>query len=195
MNPRIALLFAVFLAASSAADAQKNVRLRGTITAFDGNVLAVKTIDGNQVMLRMTGKTGVAAAKAITLADLKPGSYVGSTTVPGHDGRLLAREVHTIGRNVPAGHIKWDHPGTMMTNANVVSIAKLAEGDELTVAYKGGSQKILVPPSTPVVTTVAGDRSLLKPGEYVFVVARVDADGKMTALRIQVSKSGVKPPQ
>jgi len=47
-----------------------------------------------------------------------------------------------------------------------------------------------VPPNTPIVTTVPAERSSLKPGKCVFVAARVDADGKMTALRIQASKDG-----
>jgi hypothetical protein len=51
-----------------------------------------------------------------------------------------------------------------------------------------------VPAGTPIGTTVPADPSFLKPGEYVFVSAQVDAEGKMTALRIQVSKDGFKPP-
>ena len=54
-----------------AADAQTNVRVRGTITAFDGTVLAVKSRDGKDLALQMTDKTTVAAAKAIPLTDLK----------------------------------------------------------------------------------------------------------------------------
>ena len=82
-----------------------------------------------------------------------------------------------------------------MTNANVAAVVQAADGQELTLEFKGNSQKILVPAGTPVVTTVPGERSSLRPGEYVFLAARADADGKMTALRIQVSKDGVKPPQ
>lgn len=71
-----------------------------------------------------------------------------------------------------------------------------AGGQDLVLEYKGGSQKILVPPGTPVVTTIPADRTALKPGEYVFLGANVAADGKLTMSgRIQVSKDGVKPPQ
>ena len=82
-----------------------------------------------------------------------------------------------------------------MTNANIASVVKSADGDVLTLEYKGGSQKILVPAGTPIVTTAKADRSYLKPGEYVFVSASIDDAGKATALRIQVSRDGVKPPQ
>ncbi|MBI4207517.1 MAG: hypothetical protein HY527_21065 [Betaproteobacteria bacterium] len=190
------MLLGTVALASAAANAQTNVRVRGTITAVDGNVLAVKARDGKDLTLHMTEKTTVAAAKAITLADLKAGDYVGSTAMKGPDDALVAREVHTIARSVREGHGPWDlEPGSTMTNANVATVVKASSGHELTLEYKGGSQKILVPPGTPIVTTVPADRSFLKPGEYIFTAASVDADGKMTALRIQVSKDGVRPPQ
>jgi hypothetical protein len=192
---RISLIFGALVLASTAADAQTNIRVRGTLTAVGDNSISVKSIDGKELQLKLTEKTSVAAARALKLADLKPGDYVGSTTTQRADGVLVASEVHTIARSVKEGHGPWDHPGTMMTNANVASVVRAAGGEELTLQYKGGSQKILVPAGTPVVTTTLADRSYLKRGEYVFVSTQVDAEGKMTALRIQVSKDGVKPPQ
>jgi hypothetical protein len=189
-----ALAGALVLASVSAA-AQKTQRIRGTIATVAGDALSVKTIDGKEVKLGLTDKTAVAAAKALKLSELKPGTYVGSTTTQRADGALVASEVHTIAPTVKPGHGPWDRPGTMMTNANVVSVVQAAGGEELTLEYKGGSKKILVPPGTPIVTTTKADRSYLKPGEYVFAIARAEADGSMTALRIQVSKDGVKPPQ
>jgi hypothetical protein len=192
---RIVVFFCMLALVSTAAEAQTNVRVRGTITAFDGQVLAVKSREGKDLALQMTEQTTVAAAKAITLADLKPGDYVGVTSMKRPDGTLVAVEVHTIPRTVPEGYIPWDlQPDAMMTNANVAAVVQAADGQELTLEYKGNSQKILVPPGTPVVTTVPGDRSLLRPGEHVFLAAQPGTDGKMTALRIQVSKDGVKPP-
>lgn len=189
-------VWACTLAAIGTAQAQTNIRVRGTISAVDANVLAVKARDGKDLKLQLTDKTAVAAAKAISLADLKPGDYVGVTTQKRQDGVLVAREVHTIARTVREGHGPWDlEPGSMMTNANVGSIVQAAGGQQLVLEYKGGSQTILVPAGTPIVTTTTADRSLLKAGEYVFVATQVAADGSMTALRIQVSKDGVKPPQ
>lgn len=191
-----ALILGALALASAAADAQTRVRVRGTITAFDGKVLSVKSRDGRDLQLQMADKATVAAAKAITLADLKPGDYVGSTAMRRSDGALVASEVHTIARTVPEGHGPWDtEPGATMTNANVAAVVKAAGGHELTLEYKGGSQKIVVPEGTPIVTTVPADRSLLAPGVYVFIAAQVAADGTMTVLRIQASKDGVKPPQ
>ena len=180
----------------TAAGAQTTQRIRGTITAFEGNVLSVKSRDGKDLTIELTEKATVATAKAMTLADLKTGDYVGSTTRKRADGVLVALEVHTLPSTVREGHIPWDlEPDTMMTNANVASLVQSSGGQELLLEYQGGSQRILVPPGTPIATTVAADRSALKPGEYVFLGANVDAAGKMTMSgRIQVSKDGVKPP-
>ncbi len=194
----VTLLAGAFVLAITAADAQPATqRVRGTITALDGNVLSVKSRDGKDLKIELTEKASVAAAKAITLADLKQGDYVGSATMKRADGALVAVEVHTIPRSVAEGHRSWDlQPGSMMTNANIESMVQSAGGQELVLVYKDGSQKILVPPGTPIVTTTPADRSALKPGEYVFFNADVAADGKMsTSARIQVSKDGVKPPQ
>src|SRR4029453_4415887 len=105
---RPAVFFCVLLLISVAADAQTNIRVRGTITAFDGTVLAVKSRDDKALGLQMTDKTTVAAAKAIALTDLKQGDYVGVTTMKRADSALVAVEVHTIPRTVPAGHIPGD---------------------------------------------------------------------------------------
>jgi hypothetical protein len=192
---RIASLVVALSLVSAAAAAQTNVRVRGTVTGFDGKLLEVKSRDGKDLKLQAE-KATVAAAKAITLADLKSGDYVGVTAMPGADGRLVASEVHTIARTVPEGHTPWDMgPGTTMTNANIEKMVKAAKGNELTLQYKGGTQTILVPDGTPIVTNVPADSSLLKPGVYVFIAAQSAADGTLTALRIQAEKDGVKPPQ
>jgi hypothetical protein len=179
-----------------AADAQTNVRVRGTVIGLEGDTLLVKSRDGKDLRLKLADNFTVAGAKAITLADLKSGDYVGVTTTRDNDGKLVAREVHTIARTVPEGHGPWDlEPGSSMTNANIAKTVKATKGHELTLEYKGGSQTVLVPDGVPIVTTVPADRSLLVPGAYVFIAAQAAADGALTALRIQASKDGVKPPQ
>jgi len=198
MKPYLVALLAGALAlATPFADAQqKTQRIRGTITALDGNVLSVKTREGQGLKVELTEKATVATPKAITLAELKQGSYVGVTTRKDGD-TLVAVEVHTLPPTVKPGFYPWDlAPNTMMTNANVASVAQVSGGQELVMEMKDGKQKILVPPGTPIVTATPADRSFLKPGEYVFFNADVGADGKYTtSARIQVSHGGVKPPQ
>ena len=192
-----AIFVATLAVASQGATAQTNVRVRGTITAIDATTLSVKSRSGEDLKLTLADNLGVGVATAVRFEDIKPGEFVGTTAVRGPDGRLVAREVHYLPPNVPSGHTAWDlEPGATMTNANVVEAVVAGTGvREISLKYKDGEQKIMVPPNTPVVRAIPGARSDLKVGEYVFVAAQAAADGKLTALRVQVSKDGVRPPQ
>jgi len=190
------LVASALLLTSAAVGAQTPMRIRGTVTSLDGDVLSVKTRQGQDVKINLAPNFTVSAAKAVTLADFGSGAYVGSTAKKNAAGQLVASEVHRLPPQAPAGHTPWDTaPGDTMTNANVAKVVKSAGGNELTLEYKDGSQKILVPDGTPIVDFVPGDRSLLVPGATVFVGASVAADGKISAARVAVSKDGVKPPQ
>jgi len=193
----LAAVCGVLALASAGADAQ--MRVRGTITSFDGNVLAVKTREGRDVKIELGKDATVAYPKALKLSDIKAGTPLGTTAVMGADGRLVAREIHVFPaeRGIPnEGHRPWDlEPNSSMTNATVSALAQAGGSRELTLTYKGGSQKVIVPDNVPVVIAVEADRSLLVPGAYVFVAASMNNDGKIIASRVQVSKDGVKPPQ
>jgi hypothetical protein len=179
-----------------AATAQTNVRVRGTITALKGDVLMVKSRDGRDIQLHLAPDAQVVTAKKTTLAEMGPNAYVGVTSVKGPDGRLVAKEVHALGPQVPQMHGAWDStPNSFMTNANITASAQTSGGNELTLKYKDGEQKIVVTPETEIVTVVPGTRADLKPGETIFSGARVESDGKFVAPRVAVSKDGVKPPQ
>jgi Domain of unknown function (DUF5666) len=191
---RLALLLLAFACAS--ASAQTNVRVRGTITALNGDVLSVKSRDGRNIQLHLTPDAQVVTAKKTTLQEMGPNAYVGVTSVKGPDGRLVAKEVHALGPQVPQMHGAWDStPNSFMTNANITNAAQTSGGNELTLKYKGGEQQILVTPETEIVSFVPGSRADLKPGETIFAGARVEADGKFVASRVSVSKDGVKPPR
>lgn len=185
--------------AAGAALAQAPSGIRANIVAFDGKVLTVRTAVGKEIKVQLTDKTSISYPKLLKLSDIKPGDYVGSAAMPGPDGKLVAREVHVFPeaqRGVGEGHNPWDlAPGSTMTNGSVSKAVKAVKGQELTVQYKGGEKTIVVPPGTPVVTSVRGDRSLLLPGAYVFIGAQTTPDGTVTAQYIQAtSKDGVKPP-
>jgi len=201
MNRFISVTLGGLLAfAGATACAQNVVRVRGTITAVEGDVLAARARDGRDLRIALTEKTGVAYVKALTLADIKPGDGIGTVAVARADGTLVAREVHTfpaaIGVPNEGSRPSDLEPGSSMTNARVSAMVQAADGRELTLTWKDGSRKLLVPDGRPIVTAVNADRSFLKPGEYVYLNAEAAADGGLTALgRIQVSRDGVRPPQ
>ncbi|OFZ87395.1 MAG: hypothetical protein A2V78_12160 [Betaproteobacteria bacterium RBG_16_64_18] len=178
------------------ADAQTSARVRGTITAVEGNTLSVRSREGENLALRMPDNVAVSVAKAIRFEDIKQGDYVGAATMRQPDGSMVAIEVHYLAPTVPQGQTPWDlEPGSTMTNANVAASVSATGTRELTLQFKGGSQKIIVPESAGLVRAVPGTRADLKPGEYVFAIVQKGADGALAAPRIQVSKDGVRPPQ
>jgi len=188
---RLALLFLLF--ATTAAFAQAPTRVRGTITALDGDVLSVKSREGKDLKLHLVSNVGVTTAKNTTLDDLK-GKYVGVTAIQ-KDGKMTALEVHAIPPQAKPGHFPWDlQPESTMTNANLDGVAQASGGNEIVLNYQGGSQKVLVPPGTPIVAFDPGSRADLKPGEWIWTNARQEADGKIVVERLNVSKAGVKPP-
>ena len=91
--------FAMVAASSICAIAQQPPtpsRVRGTIEGVDGDVLSVKSRSGEDVKLHMTGDMKVVGIIKISLADIKDGSFIGATTVPGPDGSQNAVEVHVF---------------------------------------------------------------------------------------------------
>jgi hypothetical protein len=68
------------------------------------------------------------------------------------------------------------------------------DGTELTLTYKGGSQKILVKPGTPIVTIAPASAADLKVGAAVFLSATRDAAGRLSTRRVTVGTRGVAPP-
>lgn len=187
------LLFLALILVSAAALAQGNMRVRGTISSLDGDVLSVKSREGKDLKIHLVSNVGVTTAKTTTLDQLK-GKYVGVTAID-KGGKITAVEVHAIPPQAKPGHFSWDlQPGSTMTNANLDGIAQVSGGNEITLSYQGGSQKILVPPGTPIVAFDPGSRADLKPGEWIWTNARQESDGKIVAERLNVSKDGVKPP-
>jgi hypothetical protein len=190
----VAMLVSMLLAVA-AAQAQTSVRVRGTITAIDGNVLSVKSREGREMKITLADNVTVSVAKAIRFEEIKPGDKLGVTSMPGPNGMPVAVEVHYLPPGVPEGQGPWDlQPGSTMTNAIVAAIVTATGNRELTLQFQGTTQKVAVPESAALARTVPGSRSDLVAGEYVFTVAQGVDDQSLSAARIQVSKDGVKPP-
>jgi hypothetical protein len=173
-------------------------RVRGTIEAVDGDVLAVKSRAGEDVKLRMTGDIRVVGITKIALTDIKVGSFIGTTTVPGPDGANNAVEVHVFPedmRGTGEGSRPYDlRPNSSMTNATVEQSVVGNDGHTLNIKYKDGEKKVLVSPETPVVTYVPADKSDLKPGAKVIAFMKKLPDGSFETNRVSVGRDGLTPP-
>ena len=66
--------------------------LRGTIEHVGGDTMQVKKSDGASVTVHLAQK--IAAVAGATLADIKPGTFIGTAARPQPDGRLQAIEIH-----------------------------------------------------------------------------------------------------
>jgi outer membrane lipoprotein SlyB len=184
--------------AVTAVQAQQTQRVRGTIEKVDGNTLLIKSSAGD-VTLTLTDNALVVGVVKATLADIKEGSYIGSGALPQPDGTQKAVEVHIFAesmRGTGDGHrTTWDGaPGGAMTNGAVGQTVSSVDGPAITVKYKDGEKKVIVGPNVPIVRYEIGDRSELKPGAAVSIVAAAKKpDGTFTAGRINVGRDGIVP--
>ena len=128
----------------------------------------VKSRDGAELKLTVTDNPLFVAIAQSTMADIKPGMFVGSTGTMQPDGTQKAIEVHIFPesmRGTGEGHDDWDlKPQTKMTNGNVEQTVAGVDGPLLSVKYKDGEKKLVVTPETVVVTYVPGNKDDLKPG-------------------------------
>jgi hypothetical protein len=191
----------VLITASSFAVAQQPPapsRVRGTIEAVDGDVLSVKSRSGEDVKLRMTDDIKLVGIIKISLSDIKLGSFIGATTVPGPDGSQNAIEVHVFPedmRGTGEGSRPYDlRPNSTMTNATVAQSVTGNDGQTLTIKYKDGEKKIVVAPDTPVVTYAPAGKSELKPGAKLIAFVKKLPDGMFETNRISVGRDGLTPP-
>ena len=190
------LAAAMAVGLAHAADAPR-VGVRGAITAVEGDAIQVKVNSGEDVTVLLTPATQVRAVTLAKIDEIKPGSYIGSAAMPNADGSLTALEVHVFPPAMAGtgdGHRAFDlKEGSSMTNGTVGDLV-VSNGRTLTVKYKGGEQKIVVPEDVPIVNLEPGDRSLLKAGVKVVLFAAKGADGTITAQAISAGKDGVTPP-
>jgi len=193
-----ALSLALICIALPASAADDTVRIRGTIERVEGPVYVVKNRDGAELKLTVTDNPLFVAIAPSTMADIKPGMFVGSAGTMQPDGTQKAIEVHIFPesmRGTGEGHYDWDlKPQTKMTNGNVEQTVAGVDGPLLSVKYKDGEKKLVVTPETVVVTYVPGNKEDLKPGTRIFVgAAKKQPDGTLQTPRITYGRDGAGP--
>jgi hypothetical protein len=185
--------------AASFAQPPQVVRVRGTIEAVDGNVLAVKTREGAMLKIRVAENVAVRGIIRAALGDIKENSYIGVTGIPQPDGSQKAVEIHIFPeplRGTGEGFRPWDLlPGSTMLNATVVQMVKGVDGESITLKYKDGERKVIVTKDTVIVTYIPGSKEELKPGAKIFIGgARKLDDGMLETAAISVGRDGLTPP-
>ena len=173
------------------------IGVRGEITEVGAERVKVHANSGENLTVNLTKDTKIRAVTLANIEDIKPGSYIGSAAIPQEDGSLKALEVYVFPPELAGsgdGHRPFDlAKGSSMTNGSVGDLV-VSNGRILTVNYKGGQQKILVPEDVPIVNVLPGARSLLKVGTKIVTFVTQSTDGTLTAQSISAGKDGVTPP-
>ena len=175
---------------------QKPERVVGAIIGVDGKTLVVKQAKGDEARVTLTDKVGVFGVIRATLADVKPGSFIGVGATPQADGSQKAIRVIIFAepmRGNGEGHRPWTRPNTTMTNATVDTTVSGVDGQNIMVKYKDGDKKIVIGGDAVIRQYVAGDKSELKPGAHVGINATRQPDGSLQTNRVNVGRGDVVP--
>lgn len=186
------------LAGGAWAQQPQTVRVNGMVESFDGHVLAVKSAKLGEVKINITGDFSVIGVANGSIADVKPGAYIGVGAMPQTDGSQRAIQVTVMTesqRGLSEGHRPWDaRPNSTMTNGSVDQTVESVDGPAVTVKYVGGEQKIVIPHDAVIRTYMVGDKSELKPGAHIAIVRAVKKpDGSLEANRVNVGRGEVVP--
>jgi hypothetical protein len=191
--------FALAIAVTSVfAQQPQTVRVTGAIAAVDGPTLVIKPREGSDVKVNVADKLAIYGVVKATLADLKPGAYLSIGAMPQPDGSQKAVQVTVFAdadRGFNQGHRPWTpRPGGTMTNATVDTTVAGVDGQMLTVKYKDGEKKVIVPPEAVIRRYVVGEKSELKPGASVLITAATKKpDGTLETGRVYVGRDGIVP--
>jgi len=195
--------------ANTVARNDTSAMVRGTIKNASSSSLIVTTPRGD-VTVAVTPPLQVYARQPATLADVKDNTFIGVTTVKQPDGTERATEIHIFpeelrglgegsrmmnggggggaGNRMTNGAVSNSRmtngtaTASRMSNGNVAN----ATGSTLEVQYAGGSQKVNVPPNTPVTQLKAVSKQL-STGDQVVVTAKKAADGTLSTNRVMLA--------
>jgi hypothetical protein len=187
----------VLLASPAFAQQAQTQRVAGTIEGVDGSALVVKQRQGGEVKVNVTDNVAVYGVVKATLADIKPGSFIGVGAMPQPDGSQKAMQVMIFSepqRGTGEGHRPWTQPGSTMTNATVDNTVGSVDGQVVMVKYKDGEKKVIVPPEATIRAYIVGSKAELKPGAAIMITAAVKKpDGSLETNRVNVGRDGITP--
>ncbi|WP_448953278.1 hypothetical protein [Labrys neptuniae] len=194
---RLAGLLALALIWPAQAQEAPRKIFRGTVETIDTGTLGLKTKDGNTVAIHLTPDWKARLVVPVGVESIHPGSFIGTAQMPQADGSGRSLEVHVFPPGVKSGEGErdWDSsPGARMTNGTVGGeVLATNSGREVTLTFPGGSRKIVIPPEVPVVQFNDAERTTIKPGVAVFVVAQPDGNA-WRANSVATGQNGAAPP-
>ncbi len=173
-------------------------RISGSIDRADGHTIVVRPLEGGTFEIDLTPKVAVFGVSNAKLDDIKPGAFIGVGAMPQPDGSQRAVQVTVFAesqRGTGEGHRPWDaRPNSTMTNGTVDERVTSVEGPVLTVKYRDGEKKIIVPADATILAYTVSDLGELKPGAHVALLrVTKKLNGSLEADRVNVGRGGVIP--
>ena len=226
MSRLLSLVFAVsIVGASTAALAEPTPeRVRGTVKSVSDTVLVVRTTNGSDETVDLTGATGYLEVAKSNLDHIDRGSYIGTATKSIGD-KLVALGVLIFPpsmKGASEGHFSWDFiPDTTlsggavtnsaMTNGTValalpvtgasstmtngtVSSAGASDGAKQITVTYKGGEQIVLVPPTAPVVEVRPGAKSDVTEGSVVFINALQQDGKVTAGAVFVGVDGATPP-
>lgn len=193
----LALSAAVVVVLPAAAQPAAPMIVRGAVTAVSATQLTIKPKRGPPVVIGLTPDWTVSVTRPLDVAQIKPGSFIGTAEMPKAEGVGRSLEVHVFppGVKIGEGHYAWDlKKGSKMTNGTVGKVTTVGKSRELQVSYQTGVRRIVVPPKTPIVEITPGARDAVKAGSRVFIIAGPKPGGGLITNAVSVGVGGAAPP-
>lgn len=208
---------AVPAAPPTAATGTAPQRFHGAVAEFDGPFLTLALGGKKTVTLGMTADTRLVHNRALQLAGLQPGSYVGVAALKGADGKLRAQGIRVyppsmLGQGEGAYPIDPANPMRLLINGTVTTATPGGIGGVVTVAFHGaanppagecsgravpggcsGAAEIQFARGVPIIAIESGDTSQLLPGATVSVAAAPDATGTLVATSVTIERDAPPP--
>jgi hypothetical protein len=164
-------------------------RVTGTVVLIAGDDLTLKLRDGATAKIALLPGWRAFVATPVTMQDIKPGSYIGTTNYAKPDGTGRSLEVHVSppGATGPGVDFVMDQKaGTTMTNGIVGTIVEGKSARVASVNYGFGVRTITIPANVPIVLNTPGEHDAVKPGQK----AKVSTFTRPTGEKAQIVAVG-----
>ncbi len=193
---------AVLVMSSVLAQKPQTQVVKGKVAAVEGSTIVIDQAKGaGQAKVKLNDKAMIMTVGRASLAEIKPGAFVGVGAMPQADGSQKAIRVMIfpeVQRGTGEGHYPWTTPGSVpnstMTNATVETTVSAVDGQVLTVKYKGGEQKIVIGKDAQIVSNVPGTAADLKAGVAITVpAAQRNDDGTFQTSRVNIGRGDFVP--
>jgi hypothetical protein len=171
-------------------------RISGTVESVGAGSITLSSSTGPVYTIAVPPSAPVMGMKAMTVADIHVGDFVGSGATKDASGKFTANEVHIIKmRGSGEGQRQMGADVTqVMTNAAITSITPTPPGETITLTYGTHNQPIYLPPGVSVTMMGPTSHADLKPGANVMVMATTNKQGGLTAGMVMVTGPGAKTP-